>query len=109
MTVRRVGPLPADAVGAAAAFHARLAPLLETADDDAHLMLVLPPTDYTHTGWRLAAVQALARARAPARVNAVGSADDRAINAAAAFLANAPGVTGQYWTLDGVGAPVVVA
>lgn len=73
------------------------------------LTLVFPPADHTHRGWRLAAVQSLARAQAPRRINAVESDDEAAITAAASYLERAAGVTGQYLQLDGHGAgPVVV-
>jgi len=59
------------------------------------LVLVFPPAPYDHRGWRLAAVQDLARALAPRRVNGVAGDDERAIEQAVAWLAEAPGVTGQ--------------
>ncbi len=68
------------------------------------LALVFPPASHEHTGWRLSAVQALARESAPARVNAVASNDPAAIADALAYLAAADGVTGQYLPLDSIGA-----
>jgi len=68
------------------------------------LALIFPPAGHEHTGWRLSAVQTLARESAPARVNAVASDDPAAIAAALAYLAAADGVTGQYLPLDSVGA-----
>ena len=68
------------------------------------LLLVFPPTDQSHRAWRLAAVQGLARELAPLRVNALESADEAAISAIEAYLATAPGVTGQYLPLDAAGA-----
>ena len=62
-----------------------------------------------HRGWRLAAVQGLAREHAPLRVNALASDDELAIAAAHAYLASADGVTGQYLPLDSHGAGEVVA
>ena len=61
--------LPSDPLAAAARFHAEITPGLANAAED--LLLVFPPADHTHRGWRLAAVQMLARAAAPRRVNAV--------------------------------------
>ena len=58
-------------------------------------MLVFAPADHTHRGWRLAAVQELARAAAPLRVNGVAGDDDAAIAAADRLPRRAPGVTGQ--------------
>jgi hypothetical protein len=49
-------------------------------------------------------VQGLAREHALLRVNGVESADEAAISAAQAYLATAPGVTGQYLPLDAAGA-----
>ncbi|MGE3690173.1 MAG: Rossmann fold domain-containing protein [Novosphingobium sp.] len=68
------------------------------------LLLVFEPADHTHRAWRLAAVQALAREHTPQRINAVASDDETAVAAAHEYLANAPGVTGQYWPLDAQGA-----
>lgn len=73
------------------------------------LVLVFGPADHTHRGWRLAAVQMLARAHAPLRINAVASSDERAIAAAERYIVAAPGVTGQYWALDGNGAGEVLS
>lgn len=94
--------LPADPLAAAAQFHAMVAPDLAESDED--LLLVFPPADHTHRGWRLAAVQMLARSLAPRRVNAVASASAAAILAAERYLAGAPGLTGQYLPLDDEGA-----
>ncbi len=69
----------------------------------AHLTLVFPPADHSHRAWRLAAVQALAREHAPLRVNALESANEAAIAAGEAYIAGAPGVTGQYLPLDAAG------
>ena len=59
------------------------------------LVLIFPPAPYDHRGWRLAAVQDLARAAAPGRVNAIAGDDEAAIAQALAYLEGAPGVTGQ--------------
>lgn len=96
--VLRVESLPADPQAAAAAFYAN-PPATPDAGD---LLLVFPPADPAHSGWRLAAVQDLARAAAPAaRVNAVIDGDDAALARVLAYLADAPGVTGQIFELDG--------
>lgn len=68
------------------------------------LVLVFPPAGHEHAGWRLSAVQTLARESAPSRVNAVASDDEAATAAALAYLAAAEGVTGQYLPLDSAGA-----
>ena len=72
------------------------------------MVLVLSPADHTHCGWRLAAVQSLARQFAPLRINAVASDDKAAIAAAIRYLNGADGVTGQYLTLDSAGAGEVI-
>ncbi|MBK6800752.1 Rossmann fold domain-containing protein [Novosphingobium sp.] len=97
--------LPADPLAAAARFHGEVVPVLAEDDD---LLLVFPPADHTHRGWRLAAVQMLARSLAPCRVNAVASASDDAIRAAERYLGEAPGLTGQYLPLDDEGAGAVL-
>jgi hypothetical protein len=106
MDLLRVGPLADEALDAAADFHARLLPGIEAAlgGGTDPLLLVFGPAGHEHSGWRLAAVQGLARRFAPSRVNAVGSDEEPAIAAAAAYFAGAPGVTGHYLALDGTGA-----
>ena len=107
----RVGALPEKAMEASADFHARILPqvLAELASSPALLVLVFAPADHTHRGWRLAAVQSLAREYAPLRVNAVVSDDDKAIAAAVRYLEGAGGVTGQLLPLDGKGAGEVLS
>jgi hypothetical protein len=106
----RVGDLPEEALAASVEFHARVLPgvLRVLAEQPAELTLVFAPADYTHRGWRLAAVQQLARENAPVRVNALASDDELAIAAAHAYLGRAEGVTGQLLPLDGAGAGEVV-
>ena len=111
MTLLAVGPLPKDALAAAAQFHAEVLPGVKEAvqaTPAGQFILVFTPADHTHRGWRLAAVQGLAREYAPRRVNAVESDDDAAIAAAAAYLAGADGITGQLLPLDSAGAGKVV-
>jgi len=102
----RVDDLPDDALAAAALFHARDLPLIArlASGPSGQLLIVFAPAGHDHRGWRLAAVQGLARKLAPLRVNAVAASDAQAIGAASDYLAGAPGVTGQYWPLDAVGA-----
>lgn len=102
MVVWRVEGLPAEPLAAAAHFYAVVLPGIVAAHED--LVVVFPPADYTHRGWRLAAVQQMARDHAPLRINALASDDERAIAATLAYLATAEGVTGQYLPLDGNGA-----
>jgi len=100
-----VGPLGEPALAAAARFHAEVLPKLPAGAD---LTLVFTPADHTHTGWRLAVVQQLAREQAPRRINAVASDDPAAIERTCAWLESAPGVTGQYLPIDSHGASAVV-
>ncbi|HWU01632.1 MAG TPA: hypothetical protein VN222_02735 [Novosphingobium sp.] len=107
MELLRVGALPEGALAAAADFHARILPsILASRGQD--LIIVFPPADHTHRGWRRAVVQDLARMAAPLRVNAVASQDEAAIAAACLWLAGAPGVTGQLLQLDSQGAGKVI-
>lgn len=103
--VLRVSGLPAAPLDAAACFHAIWVPqvraLLEQGGAGDDLALVFPTTERDHHGWRLAAVQELAREAAPARVNAIAGDGEQAIAETLAYLANAPGVTGQVLAVDG--------
>jgi hypothetical protein len=110
MALLRVGPLPQEALAAAARFHAEVLPrVLDALGEGGDLVLVFAPADHTHRGWRLAVVQQLARDHAPLRVNALAADDEAAIAAAARYLASAEGVTGQLLPLDGVGAGDVLS
>ncbi len=105
--VLRVEPLPASSLDAAATFHADWLPraraLLRNPPrpgEGEDLVLVFPPADYSHRAWRLAAVQDLAREAVPNRVNAVAGDNEQAIGETAAWLASAPGITGQLLTVS---------
>lgn len=99
--------LPDDPIAAAATFYAEIDRFLpRQAGED--LALIFPSADHIHSAWRLAVIQSLARARVPGRVNGVASASEAAIGAALAFLATAPGLTGQYLPLDDSGAGAVI-
>lgn len=102
--VVRIEGLPADALDAAAAFHADHLPAIRArlAQVDV-LAIIFPPAPRDHRGWRLAAVQDLARAHAPRRVNAVAGGGETAISATLAWLEQAPGITGQLLCLNGHG------
>ena len=110
MALVRVEGLPEEPLAAAARFHADVLPLiraeLEAGAD--HVTLVFAAAGHAHRGWRLAAVQELAREYAPARVNGIESFEQAAIAAAQAFLSGANGVTGQLLALDGKGAGPVL-
>jgi hypothetical protein len=109
MQVVRVGPLPDRAIDAAAAFYAN-PPRTGEGDHAKHgggapsaspglagedLVLIFSPASHDHRSWRLAAIQDLARAAAPTRVNGIVGSDEQAIAATLAWLDEAPGVTGQ--------------
>jgi hypothetical protein len=101
MRVLRIAGLPDGALAAAAAFHAEWLGQAVAGED---LVLIFPIADHTHRGWRLAAVQSLARDHAPLRVNALASDDPAAIESALTYLEQAEGLTGQYLALDSLGA-----
>lgn len=103
-----VGPLPQDPLAAAAAFHGDIVPRLLALTDALSLTLVFPPADHPHCAWREAAIQTLAREKAPLRINALASADEAAIAFVLEWIEQAPGVTGQYFALDGQGAGPVI-
>jgi hypothetical protein len=106
----RVEGLPQGTLEAAAQFHAEVLPGIRDAlARSENLVLAFPPADHTHRGWRLAAVQQLARQAAPLRVNALAGGDAAAIAAAEAYLAGTPGVTGQLLRLDSAGAGEVLS
>ncbi len=102
-----IAGLPGDPLEAAAAFHSQHVAGIRAATSD--LLLVFPAVDHTHRGWRRAAVQMLARAKAPLRVNAVAGGSEASVAAAAEYLARAPGLTGQLISLDDEGAGAVIA
>ena len=95
--VLRIDWLPAAALDAACEFHeAWLEEALHLLEGEAEaLAIVLPAAPADHVDWRRAAARDLARAVAPQRVNLVAGDDEAAIEATVAFLADAPGVTGQ--------------
>lgn len=64
------------------------------------LAFVFPPAGKEHQGWRLAAIQALAREAAPRRVNGVVGPDSDEVDQIAEWLADAPGITGQLLSLQ---------
>jgi hypothetical protein len=106
--VVEVGPLPDEPLAAAAAFYRDVIPRIEEnlrTPDRVDKVIVFEPAGHEHHAWRLAAVQALARAAAPGRVNAVDGDDETAWREAVAFLENAPGVTGQLLAVDGISRP----
>ena len=94
-----VGLLPDTALDAAAAFmalHLEAARALLAEPDCTALAIILLPAPYDHRDWRQALARDLAREAAPGRVNVVAGVPGAARAAALHFLADAPGVTGQY-------------
>lgn len=94
-----VGLLPEGALDAATAFmalHLEAARALLAAQETTALAIILPPAAHDHRDWRLALARDLAREVAPKRVNVVSGAPGEARAATLRFLADAPGVTGQY-------------
>ena len=91
-----IDDLPDDPLGAGGVFRqhwlAHVETLLASGED---VTLVFAPADYTHAEWRRVVTAALARKFAPRRVNAIAG-EGEAAAAVEAYLASAPGVTGQY-------------
>lgn len=111
MGIYEVDGLPQAPLAAAAEFHARHIPVIQqaaSAADHDCLIIAFPEADHTHRGWRLAAVQMLARAIAPRRINGVSGGSEQAIGAAADYFRRAPGLTGQLISLDDSGAGAVL-
>lgn len=98
--------LPDNPTDASSVFAQTVVPEIRAAigAGDLPICLVFGRADHTHAAWRKAAVQALAREAAPGRINAIAGGDEAAIAAGIAYLARAPGVTGQYLPLDSQGA-----
>jgi len=108
MALLAIEGLPAAPLAAAVAFHADWLAQAEALLAQGDLVMVMPLAGHEHRGWRLAAVQGLARSYAPARVNLVESDSPEGIAAARAFLAKAPGITGQILRLDSQGPGAVI-
>ena len=88
--------LPEEPLAAAGLFHQNwLDPIERALDEGIDVVAVLVPADHTHSEWRHAAVAMLARKHTPRRVNFIAG-EGRGVDEAEAYLADAPGVTGQY-------------
>lgn len=106
MATVRVMALPAAPLDAAAAFHGEWLPrireqLARSADESS--VLIFPPAEHSHRGWRLAAVQELARELAPRRINALACDSAGGEAAALALLDECQGLTGQLLAIDPAG------
>ena len=88
--------LPAEPLDAAGLFHQNwLDPIEKALGAGLDVMVVLPAADHTHKEWRKAVAAMLARKHTPRRVNLVGG-EGPEVDAIEAYLAKAPGITGQY-------------
>ncbi len=100
-----VDDLPPEPLAAAGVFHQYWLPRVEAIlEGGANVMVALAPADHTHREWRRAIAAGLARAHAPRRVNVVAGEGELLLDVTEAYLAAAPGVTGQYLEGDGTGA-----
>jgi len=94
-----IGLLPTsalDAQTAVMALHLEAARALLADPANTSLAIILPPAARDHRDWRLALARDLAREAAPTRVNIVSAHPGEALADTLRFLADAPGVTGQY-------------
>jgi hypothetical protein len=99
--VLRIEGLPEGSLDAAKVFHADWLGKVRAAMADVDVLaLVFQPAPYDHRGWRLSAVQDLAREAAPKRANAIVGSDEAAIMRTAEWLAQAPGITGQLLAVE---------
>jgi hypothetical protein len=88
---------------AAADFYARIVPAIrEAMARSSDLAIVFDPADHSHSAWRLAAVQEIAREAAPCRVNGLVASRSNLNGTAQAlqFLHDSPGISGQLLTVD---------
>ena len=91
-----VDGLPDDPLAAAGLFHQHwLSHIEHQLEGGLDVTITVPATDHTHREWRRAVTAGLARKHTPRRVNMVAG-EGAALEATVAYLADAPGVTGQY-------------
>ena len=96
--------MPGDPLEAASTFYGHHVKPIEVGLSVLDILTVqLPAVPETHEQYLRAAMGALARKVAPRRINAISGNDDAAMERAAAWLASAPGITGQYFAVDGAG------
>ena len=99
---QHIDALPDSPLAASASFfaeHLERSHALISGDAEA-LAIILPAAGTDHDNWRRALARDLAREYAPKRVNIVG-ANQASLGETLAYLADAPGVTGQYCPLHG--------
>ena len=95
--------LPASPLDAADMFYDELLPVFRKfIAEEGDTIIAFEYADPSHDGWRLAAVQELARESVPSRVNGLVGGISDAMHKAALFIAYAPGVTGQIFTIDAI-------
>lgn len=103
-----VDDLPAEPLAAAGVFHQHWLPHIEALlAGGADVMVTLAPADHTHREWRHGVAAGLARAHTPRRVNVIAG-EGAVLDAFERYLADAPGITGQYLEgeEDGAGDPL---
>lgn len=92
--------LPGSALAASGYFYSHhLAAIRQMLGQGDDAVLLLDAADHAHNDWRKAAIAGLAREYTPARINGISGGDCTAQDRAIEYLANAPGVTGQYLPL----------
>lgn len=101
LAVLTLRDLPEGAVEAAATFYREHLEMARRAATTADLAIVLDPVPHDHSDWRRALARDLARKNAPRRVNVIAGGEGGELEEVLAFLAEAPGVTGQYLELGG--------
>ena len=91
-----VEDLPDDPRAAAGLFHQHgLSHIEHQLEGGLDVTITVPAANHTHREWRRAVTAGLARKHAPRRVNMVAG-EGAAVDATVVYLAEAPGVTGQY-------------
>jgi len=96
--VLAIKSLPANAVEAAAQFHAEDLPKVQALLQGGlgAVAIVMPSAPSDHDDWRRAITRDLARAHAPQRVNVTCGSCPEAVEDMLKYLRDAPGITGQY-------------
>jgi hypothetical protein len=99
-----IGNLPDGPLDAAAEYYATWLPKIRHnagVGPPELVILVFEPAGHDHRGWRLAAVQDLARELSPGRVNAIVAPGGAVPREICDYLEQARGVTGQLLSVEG--------
>lgn len=98
VAVLKIDQLPVGAIEAASHFYSRHLPrVIEALEQGASgLAICFPPATQDHDDWRRAVARDLAREHAPKIVNCVSGREGPTLDGILAYLADAPGITGQY-------------